>query len=267
MTRALLPTREEGDSERGARPAFTLVELLVVIGVIAILLAILMPSISKSRQQAQTLQCLSNLRQLAIAAFSYANVNGGTFPIAYYSSYQWPVSTNYSWDFTTQTNLMTNVQTVTAGILWMGNTNLEIQQCPTYDGKSGTPTDPYTGYNYNTSYIGHGSHETIPGPIKLSQVHRPQRCALFGDGQFSAGADKYMRAPAPNPGDAGFVGRYAGTQGFRHGGKTNVAFCDGHAETLSQRFTNISPASEMPMIAPQTGFLSADNSMYDPVGY
>jgi prepilin-type processing-associated H-X9-DG protein/prepilin-type N-terminal cleavage/methylation domain-containing protein len=252
---------------RQAPRGFTLVELLVVIGIIAALIAILLPAVAKSRQQAVTVQCLGNLRQMAIATQSYADSNNGLYPVAYWSTFQFPIVTGYSWDFTTVTNLNTGVITVTAGLLWQGNTTLAIQQCPAYNGNPGTPTDPYTGYNYNTSYIGHGQYEAIPAPIKVADVRRPTRCALFGDGQYFGGSNKYMRAPFPNPGDSQFVGRDAGTQGFRHGGKTNVAFCDGHAETLSQRFTNVSPPSEIPQIAPQTGFLSADNSIYDPQGY
>src|SRR5687767_4948897 len=59
---------------------FTLVELLVVIGIIALLVAILLPSLNKAREQANKAKCLSNLRSLGQAMVLYANDHKDRLP-------------------------------------------------------------------------------------------------------------------------------------------------------------------------------------------
>jgi prepilin-type processing-associated H-X9-DG protein len=239
--------------------ALTLVELLVVVGIVALLFAMLLPSLSGARQSAQSTQCLSNLRQMAIAAQTYAIHHDGRLPIAYYYANDGTRSYTHAWDLTTIEENGAIIDVI-PGVLWLGQGPGQIQQCPSFEGGANWLADPYTGYNYNTSYIGHGQFESIPAPVKVSQIRIPSRVAMFGDGQYLAGGNKFMRAPFPNPGDESFTGRWAGTQGFRHRTQTNVAFVDGHTQSLPDRFTINADGAEN--IAPGTGFLSRDNRMY-----
>ena len=73
---------------------FTLVELLVVIGIIALLISILLPSLNRARETANRVKCGSNMRQVGQAMLLYANENHGRFPRTIYQPNVAPNVTN-----------------------------------------------------------------------------------------------------------------------------------------------------------------------------
>src|SRR5205085_2886031 len=97
------------------RRAFSLVELLVVIGIIALLMGLLLPTLGRARQQAARISCLSNLRQMAMAAQHYVSANHGVFPASHYVVNNGPVTSTFDWDWCYVTG-----QAPTPGLLWLG---------------------------------------------------------------------------------------------------------------------------------------------------
>ncbi|MEO0515448.1 MAG: type II secretion system protein [Planctomycetota bacterium] len=67
---------------RPTRPGFTIIELLVVIGIIALLVGILLPELAGARKSAQRVTCSSNLRQMGIVMETYTQDHNGVFPVA-----------------------------------------------------------------------------------------------------------------------------------------------------------------------------------------
>lgn len=260
--------------QRSQLRAFSLIELLVVISTVALLLGLLLPSLNMAREQTRRTVCLNNLRQMALAAQSYAAVYDDHYPLAYYNRRIDETTRLFSWDFTswrqwTDAGAVTQVE---PGLLWTGRTIEKIQQCPAFDGAHNAMADPFTGYNYNTSYIGLDDTLSPENSAKTTDVRRPAETALFGDGQSTdGGANKYMRAPFSHPGDTLLPdsARYAGAQGYRHQGQTNAAFCDGHAEPWSEIHTETDPSAKNHLDNynakddVKVGFLTSDNRIYD----
>jgi prepilin-type N-terminal cleavage/methylation domain-containing protein/prepilin-type processing-associated H-X9-DG protein len=247
--------RATGSASPGIR-AFTLIELLVVVAIILVLLSISLPSLNAAKEQSRSTACASNLHQMGVALTAYLAQNKHRFPQAY-SQRPGLIS---SWEIDTVPG---NPATHRPGTLFRGDGDLALQQCPSFKGPDAWTSAPFTGYNYNTSYLGHGQFESVPEPAQLFQVKNPSQCVAFGDGGWAGGANKFMRAPWANPGDLSFTGRYAGAQAFRHiRGGTTVAYVDGSVETRFDRHTAALP-SDSANLAPGTGFLSDDNSLYD----
>jgi len=251
------------------KKAFTLVELLVVISVISLMTAVMLPSMSAARQQGKRTYCLNNLRQMFIAVHAYTQIYDDYYPIAHFIQETDSKIYEHCWDFSTITEVASGKVEVIPGLLWQGQTIEKVQQCPSFRGSSNAQYDPYTGYNYNTSYIGHGEGETIETPARTSQVGGASKCALFGDGQWSGGANKFMRAPKKWAGDTENSLKAAGTQGYRHNKMTNVAWCDGHASSQKEYYTETASSERRKIerynetAKDKIGFLSPDNSAYD----
>jgi prepilin-type N-terminal cleavage/methylation domain-containing protein/prepilin-type processing-associated H-X9-DG protein len=247
----------ESVMERRPSHAFTLVELLVVIGVIALLLSILLPAMARARVAAVDAKCKSNLRQLVTALHEYAANHKGYCPPA--------MAWGRHWDMDRVNGV------VVPGYLWDGTRGTAVQQCPAFEGRSFGAVynaEPYSGYNYNVSYLGFIEGEARRTPTRLSKARRPAETAAFGDGAVPGSpalANKFMRAPsdadADPDGDALYNAmlRNSGAQSWRHASDkaTQVAFLDGHVEALRDRYQ---PHGSM---AKWIGFLGKDRSLYD----
>lgn len=215
------PTRSPGrDIPFPVRRAFTLIEVLVVIAIIALLVSLLLPALSKAREAGRSTTCLSNLRQNYIAIRSYADDNKGWSP-----ALGQPYGTLPNWALAIQASAGVN-GTGTADMY----TEKSVLVCPstrsvygpqmtrTYainaTGLSGQPGDRA---NFDT--VGAGAY------LKLDSIQRPSEIALLVDG-----APAIIPPPAPPPTRCASVldfritdhvrdrlGRYHNAPGFQAG--------------------------------------------------
>lgn len=259
-------------SPRSRGSAFTIIEVIIIIAIISLLMGLLLPALMSSRRAARQMQCQSNLRQMAIAATQYSTL-WDSYPAAIRYETRDGTVCRVAWDWVTTVS----GTLIEPGALWQFTDNPDrVMQCPGYTGPSNYSGDPYTGYNYNTSYIGAENYmgPVVNGKITNTAVHNgtkphairnPQKTAFFGLGGYSAGANKFMRAPEHPHGTSPWV-TYSGGQAFLYNGETNVVWADAHVSTIQEGFEGLyaTPALLKTLRYPQNGFLSDDDSAYDP---
>jgi len=211
-----------------SRRAFTLVELLVVIGIIALLVAILLPSLNAARASANQVKCLSNLRQLALGLHSYALIGQQAYPdAAMMGAESWIVTLS-------RTRYLEQVE--------------EVYRCPsdpsTTDFGFGPGQRP-SSYAINAYFT---SNHPPYGGLKFSQVQdstnqiilaelHPDRggrdhiMPMFwgNNGPVQPGTMAMMANMARNNGEVDADGNPASVDRFRHEGEANYVFADGHA--------------------------------------
>ena len=236
----MTPANQSGSCLRTRfRHAFTLVELLVVIAVIAIVAGLLLPALSQARRQAQSSVCKNNLRQMGLATMLYVEDNGDRFP------YAWGVSHNANTN-NFQTLLIPYVlkdQFEAAQNTEKSDFAKNVFRCPTrlkenhfrsyveYPG-TGNPwkisygMNQYTSLNFPVSGGGFPSAETA----KLSTVAKPTATLLIADISYELNhpAITYLQ-----PREVGEELYY--DVGWRHGirhpeGHANILLMDMHVE-------------------------------------
>lgn len=271
---------QSSDQQNSAR-AFTLIELLVVIAIISLLVALLLPSLSKAKNVARTVVCLTNLRQLAIGCHVYAE-DYKHFPIEYYLD----GSSNQYWKGTLAQSMgLSYTQNSSGQPREPKRGDDDVFQCPSVPPKFGGETAGNAtlirSYAMNTNFhrfyavqdgrvyggLGSPSDPRNGNPLDLGVPF-----VLITDGQRHSNYGNTIAPSAVNP-DSAAVNIADLT---RHGGewiqpplptgkgpcevngsRFNVAYTDGHAVTSS-------PDNEPLRVAPDYASDGMDNPLWDP---
>ncbi len=209
---------------KGSRGGFSLIELLVVIGMIAVLIALLLPALNVARESANRTKCATQLRQLGYAFQLYCNANNGSLP-AWSGWHTWPAGLPEDSEGPAWTIEM---------IPYIGNPDSPVYNCPSF---------PERARNYFISAI----WSSINGrnSMKLTDVKLSSRFILSGDitqiqvYPYPGGTSQYTTCDADYSDEGQPLLVFPDQGGFlMHRGGDNILFDDTHVEA----FTAFDPA-------------------------